>query len=893
MKKSTFPAQQNSATQERSSTNGNAKREPFPIVGIGASAGGLEAFRNVLAHLPEKTGMAYVFVQHLDPHHESTLREILSRATGIPVREIADGTLVERDHIYVIPANKELTIKEGTLHLRPRSSGRNQHRPVDVFFRSLAEDCGDRAIGVILSGTASDGTAGCQAIKAAGGITFAQHGLSARYDGMPRSAAESGSVDFVLPPENIAEELVRIGAHTYVRKPAKLAQDPIDAEQEAERERILEILRKNKSVDFAEYKQRTIQRRIERRMILNRVEKLADYRRLVEENPAEMEELYRDILIHMTGFFRDAKAFATLREKIFPEILERHRQDRAPIRIWVPGCSTGEEAYSMAIAITEYIWDESTKSAQPAGLMPIQIFATDVSDDALNRARAGVYPESALTDVSPNTLQRFFVKLDGGYQVGKFIRDICVFARQNIVRDPPFSRLDLISCRNVLIYLGPELQKRAVSALHYGLNPRGYLQLGRAENLAVFADHFELVDRESKIYQKKANAARLITYFTGVFSHETGNRGRSHRPTTAYSIDRELDHVLAGRFAPPSMVVNANMEVVQLRGKTGAYLQLPSGRPTFNLTKLAREGLAVDLQAALNKALQMNVAVKREGVTLRSGRDSREINLEVIPLPTEPDKEKLFAVVFQERAQEAPARLKGKRRQGKTSRKEAALVQENQRLLREVQELRKELDLAVEDHEATAEEFRTANEEVLSANEELQSANEELETAKEELQSNNEELMTLNDEQQARNTELLTTNNDLTNLLGNVNIPVVMVGDDLRIRRFTPPAQKLLNLAPTDIGRRLIDIRANVDVDDLETMVRTTMQGFATQERKVRDSSGAWHLMRIRPYKTWDQRIDGAVISFQDIDTLKRKLENTSVFADETAEKEVVRGTGD
>ena len=854
-----------------------ANRDIFPIVGIGASAGGFEAFNNVLAHLPEKTGMAFVFVQHLDPNHQSSLPELLTRATRIPITEVSDGAAVESNHIYVIPSNKEMTIREGTLRLSPRTLARGEHKPIDVFLRSLAEACGGRAVGVILSGTGSDGTAGCRAIKAAGGITIAQEGVTARYDRMPRSAVESGCVDFVLSPQGIAEELANIGAHPSIQRVATPSEDAGHKGLSEAVEKLFQIVRRAKGVDFLQYKQRTIQRRVQRRMILNRIEKLADYVKFAEENPNELDELYRDILIHTTGFFRDEKAFKALRKEIFPRLFERHAQDGTPIRIWVPGCATGEEAYSMAIAITEYIWAEASRRGDTSKLLPIQIFATDVSDEALERARAGVYPESALTNVAEETLQRFFMRLEGGYQVGKFIREICLFARQNIVRDPPFSRLDLIACRNVLIYLQPDLQRRVVSALHYGLNPRGYLMLGSSETIGVFGDHFDLVNRDTKIYQKRANAARLITYFTSVYSARKAGGEIIPRRVTGLAVEKELDRLLASRFAPASMVVSADLEVMQLRGKAGAYLQLPSGRPTFNLSKLAPEGLLRELQAALDKALAQNATARREGVSVGWGRNLRAVDLEVIPMQGEASKEKLFVVVFHEHA---AAIARSKRLSKKAGRKELSATRENLRLAREINQLRQHVNMLMEDHEQTAEEFRTANEEVLSANEELQSTNEELETAKEELQSNNQELITLNDELQARNMELLTANSDLMNLFGNTELPVVMVGSDLRIRRFTPASQRLLNLLPADIGRRLGQIHPNLDAGDLEKLAEEAVRGAATYEREVRDTSGVWYLMRVRPYKTWDQRIDGAVVSFQDIDNLKRTLQKTRAYAD-------------
>ena len=846
----------------------------FPIVGVGASAGGLEAFSALVSHLPESTSMAFVFVQHLDPSHSSGLVEILSRKTKVPVREVTDGLKVEPNRIYVIPANADMIIRDGTLLLSARTMARGQHRPIDNFLRSLADDRGDQSIGVILSGTASDGTAGAGAIKSVGGITFAQDEATAKYNSMPRNAIDSGCVDFVLSPGAIAAELTRIEKHPYVAR-IRRPDDALPIGSKSVLQTLFAMLRESKDVDFTHYKQTTLQRRIKRRMVLNHIEKIEDYVRFVKGSPSELDELYRDVLIHVTGFFRDPGAFEALRKTVFPHILGKPGSQ--PLRVWVPGCSTGEEAYSLAIALMEYIWSDTKTSG--FAISPIQIFATDISEDALDRARGGMYLESALVDVSPARLKRFFVQMDGGHQINKAIRDMCIFARQNVVKDPPFSNLDLISCRNLLIYLGPDLQKRVIPALHYGLKPNGYLMLGGAESLGSFSDHFMLIEKKYRIYQKKQTSARLITYFTGVdHSLRRGGDQRASRPSPpVLSVDKEVERVLVSRFVPASIVVNGEMEIVQFRGKTGDYLEPAAGQPTFSLSKMAREGLLVDLRAALEKAKRDNVSVRKERIPVQSNGSSRFVNLEVIPVASHDSRERYFVVVFQDAPKEAPAHHdKG----GKISRKDHGIARQNERLQREVQQLREQLKSLIEDHETTSEEFKTANEEVLSANEELQSTNEELETAKEELQSSNEELTTLNEELQTRNTELSMTNNDLVNLLGNVNIPVVMVTNDIRIRRFTPPAQKLLNLLSGDVGRRLGEIRTNIKVDNLEQVARETIESATVHEVEIQDNDGAWHVLRARPYKTWDNRIDGAVISFQDIDTLKRVVESTRAYAD-------------
>ena len=770
------------------------------------------------------------------------------------------------------------------LHLSRADSGRGQHRPIDSFLHSLAEDCGDRSIAVILSGTASDGTSGCLTVKSVGGITLAQDEATAKYSSMPRSAVEAGCIDFVLPPKGIAEELARIEKHPYVSRTPTRHGQLLGPAATPDISGLFSLLRDAKGVDFTHYKQSTLQRRIKRRMVLNRAQKLADYVRLVKRTPTELDELYRDILIHVTGFFRDSGAFEALRKEVFPALVQNRKPSSWPIRVWIPGCSTGEEAYSMAIALLEYLGPATAKPSPSATSRPVQIFATDVSEESLDRARAGIYSEAAVGDLAAARLKRFFTPVDKGYQINQFVRELCIFAKQNIAKDPPFSNLDLVSCRNLLIYLGPELQKRVIPTVHYALNPGGYLMLGGAESLGVFADHFTLLDKKYKIYRRKGTTSRLVSYFTGVdysLRRPAGAKSAKTPPPTL-GIEKEVEHVLADRFIPASIVLNSDMEIVQFRGKTGPYLEPATGHPTFSLAKMAREGLLIDLRAALHTAKKENVSVRKEGVSIQSNGGTREINFEVIPVQGESTRDRFYVVVFQDVPK--PAKVPAPHSASAAPGKETPLAQQNQRLTREIKQLHTQMQALIEEHETTLEEFKTANEEVLSSNEELQSTNEELETAKEELQSSNEELTTVNEELNNRNVELSTANNDLLNLLGNVNIPVVIVGSDARIRRFTPAAEKLLNLLPNDVGRRLGQVRANMELDNLEQVARQTIETASLQEAEVRDTSGAWYLMRARPYKTSENKIEGAVISFQDIDALKRLLEQTRAYADTLVE---------
>jgi two-component system CheB/CheR fusion protein len=631
-----------------------------------------------------------------------------------------------------------------------------------------------------------------------------------------------------------------------------------------------------------------LQRRVKRRLVLHHLSNIKEYLKFIKQNPRELEELYKDILIHVTGFFRDAAAFEALQQQVFPHLFQARKKsaEELPIRIWIPGCSTGEEVYSIAMVLLEYMWEHGRGSvAGTIAAKPIQIFATDISDAALDRARVGLYTESAMSEVSLERRKRFFVALDGGYQVNKPIREMCIFARQNVAKDPPFSNVDLISCRNLLIYLGPALQKRVIPTLHYALKPGGYLLLGGSESLGAFSDHFTLIDKKVRIYQKKHTSTRLITYFTGP-EYSLRRTGAAQRPRDVQStenIEKEVERALVNRYVPASIVVNDEMEIVQFRGRTGAYLEPATGHPTFSLSKMAREGLMIDLRAALGKARQENVVVRKEGVQVKSDGHLREVNLEVIPVRGQESNQQFYVVVFQDAGRDGDG---GGKKTGASKRtaRELPVARITERLNRELVQLREQLQSLIEEHDMTTEEFKTANEEVLSANEELQSTNEELETAKEELQSTNEELTTVNEELQNRNIELGTANSDLVNLLANVNIAVVMVGNDLRVRRFTAPAQKLMNLIAADRGRRLTEIRSNIEIEDIDRVVQSTIDKAILQEREVQDREGHWHMMRVRPYKAGDNKVDGAVISFQDIDVFKRSVDQSRALTDNLVE---------
>jgi two-component system CheB/CheR fusion protein len=616
----------------------------FPIVGIGASAGGLEAFTQLLKALPTDTGMGFVVVQHLAPKHESVLTEILSRATKMHVTEVRDGMLVEPDHLYVIPPDTNMAILHGRLNLMPRIKVEGQHMPIDYFMRALAQDQGVSAIGVILSGTASDGAQGLAAIKGEGGITFAQDPQSAKYDGMPRSAIAAGVVDFILPPEGIAQELAEISRHPYVAPrvvkppPAQLPEDALY--------KIFIMLRSAFGVDFTYYKHTTIRRRIMRRMVLHKIEGLDKYIKFLQSNPAELNALYQDVLITVTNFFRDAEEFEALKKQTFPNIIKNRAPD-APIRVWVPGCSTGEEAYSIAISWVEFLTEAATST-------PIQIFATDVNDKAIERARVGVYPESIATDVSPERLRRFFVKVDGGYQINKSVRDMCIFARQDVTKDPPFSKMDLISCRNVLIYLGPVLQKRVIPLFHYALSASGFLLLGTSETIGAFSDLFTLIDKKHKIYAKKPTATRpTVDFVTRDYGAEKGDTGRGiGKPSEVeyggFDIRRETDRIILNKYSPAGITINENLEILQFRGHTGPYLEPVPGVASLNLLKMVREDLAHDVRAAIQEAKKKGASVRKEGLRFRRNGEIRLVNLDVMLITPPLSKDRFFLLLFEE-----------------------------------------------------------------------------------------------------------------------------------------------------------------------------------------------------------------------------------------------------
>jgi two-component system, chemotaxis family, CheB/CheR fusion protein len=842
-----------------------------PIVGVGASAGGLEAFTQLLKHLSTDTGMAFVLIQHLDPHHASLLTELLAKATSMPVTEVRDGMDVIPDRVYIIPPNTEMVLVENSLRLFPRDKIHGRYLPIDRFFQSLAIHRQHRAIAVVLSGSDADGALGLAAVKEAGGITLAQDRASAKFGGMPQQAIATGCVDFVLPPEEIAAELTKISRHEYT---VQLPLSPVPAVVAANEDilaKIFSLLKRQKGVDFTGYKPATLKRRIARRMALYNLANCEDYFHYLQHNPKELDELDRDLLINVTSFFRDPATFNVLTTKVFPAILDQ-KVSGLKIRIWVAGCSTGQEAYSIAICLLEYLSERQIQ-------IPIQIFATDISESSIDRARTGIYKLGMMAGVSPERLRRFFVEIEGGYQICKSVRELCIFARQNLIADPPFSQLDLISCRNVLIYLGAQLQKQLIPTFHYALKPHRFLMLGSSESTGDFADLFTSMDKKSKIYLR--SLSQKSTYLRFNSSNSAPEQVKPTMPIDDDLNDLDLhqtaDRLVLDRYAPVGVAIDSEMNIVQFRGQTGTYLEPATGTPSFNLFKMAKPELLVALRSVIHRSKQQHEIIRQQGIQVKTADGVKTIEIEVIPFKIGVDHKQHFLVLFQESAMLLPSKRTNDKipattptnpRRGQKN-KQTEIDRENTCLNQELATTREYLQAIITEQEFTNQALQVANEEILSSNEELQSTNEELETSQEELQATNEELRTINEELINRNLELGQLNNDLQNLLSSINIPILMLDGELRIRRFTNLAQPIFNLILADLGRPFSDIQPNIAIPDLGLSIRATIDTLTTTEQEVQDRTGRWYSLRIRPYRTTDNRIDGVVIGLIDIDSLK------------------------
>ncbi len=862
------------------------EKKRIPIAGIGSSAGGLEALGKMFQHMPTDSGVGFVLIQHLDPSHKSSMAELLRRYTDMEVLEIEDGMQVEPNKLYVTPPNKNVGIINGILHLAVPKEPHGLRRPIDFFFQSLADDMEDHSIGVILSGFGSDGTIGIRAIKSLGGMVIAQDPDSAVSGSMPSSAIDTDLVDYIAPPEKIPQNLT-----TYIKRLGKRPPKRIigkDEESLSSLQKILILIRNRTGHDFSLYKESTINRRIARRMNVHQLDKVSDYLKYIQKNSKEINVLFKELLINVTSFFRDLDAFKAFQKYLTSEVLDK-KMDGERVRIWIPGCSTGEEVYSIAMIIQEYI-DISGKHLE------VQLFGTDIDEDAINIARSATYPSTIVTDVSSERLHKFFTKKGDGYRVKKSIREMAIFAPHDVLINPPFSKLDSISCRNVLIYMNKDAQKKMLSAFNYALKSGGILFLGPSESISNFVESFTTMDNKWKIYKSKKTDhapagdfvrfpyAKLPQDYTTVEDLEI--IGKSDQ-----NIAKNVERMLIEKYAPPTVIVNSEGRIIFIHGRVGKYLEPAEGVANLSITDMAREGIKFELNSAINEAVLKNKEVEYQNLDVKTNGDYQTINLSVRPILKPKLMESLLMVTFED----IELSKKEKEKLPETTPKKDRRIRELEEELRVTKE---RLHTTIEELETSNEELKSANEELQSMNEELQSTNEELETSKEELQSLNEELLTVNTELQNKVDQLSEVNDDMNNLLNSIEIPTIFVDKDIKIKRFTKETTKLINLIPSDVGRPLEDIVSNVEYDNLIKDIKEVMDRVIYKEEEVRTKDGRWYLVRIIPYKTLDNIIDGAVITFTDITEQKEvqkladQLEYVKSIVDTVREPLVVLDDG-
>ncbi len=828
-------------------------REPVTVVGIGASAGGLEALEQFLGQVPEGTGLAFVVVQHLDPDRKGAMPELLQRVTAMRVAQVKDRTRVLPGCVYVIPPNKDLSILGGVLHLLEPLSPRGLRLPVDLFLRALADDQRERSVGVILSGMGTDGTLGVTRIKEQGGLVLVQDPESAKFDSMPRSAIGTGLVDVVAPAAELPRRLLEVLRR--VARPQLTGSLP-EPHAHAALEKAVIVLRARFGHDFSQYKKSTLQRRVERRMALHQIEKVATYLRYLQENPQEQELLFNELLIGVTSFFRDPAAWARLRDKALPALISE-RPGGGVLRAWVAGCSTGEEAYSLAM-----VFKEALAKARPHARFSLQIFATDLDRNAVEVARRGVYPTNITADVSPERLRRFFVRGEGGgHQVAREIREMVTLAPHDIIKDAPFTRLDLLLCRNLLIYLEAELQRRLVPLFHYSLRPGGLLFLGSSETVGVQNGLFEVLDAKLRIYRRKETSARpgQVEFPTALLSHGFGRSPAAvEQAKPVADLQALVDGLVLRQFSPAAVLATEGGELLYFSGRTGKYLEPPAGKANWNLFAMAGEGLLPGLRAAFKRAARQKRAVTARGLAVQQDGHSRGVDVTVVRVKEPESLRGTFLVVFHDLPTPAGA---GPAKRGRAADGRRLHADLN----REIRGLQQELQSTREDMQSSQEELRSANEELQSTNEELQSTNEELTTSKEEMQSMNEELQTVNGELQAKVDELSRTNNDMKNLLDSTDIATLFLDGALRVRRFTAQTTRLMKLIPGDVGRPVTDLASDLLYPGLGEDVREVLRTLAFREKEITTADGRWYSARIMPYRTLQDVIDGVVMTFTEI----------------------------
>jgi two-component system CheB/CheR fusion protein len=822
------------------------EESPLLIVGIGASAGAIDALSAFFEDMPATPGVAFIVVIHLSPDHSSTLPELLARHTVLPAAHAEDGQAIEAGHIYVIPPNTELAVMNGKLHLMPRSDQR-PWLPIDRFLRTLAADAQDRAVGIVLSGTGTDGALGLQEIKAELGLALAQDPSSAAFPSMPQAAIDQGVVDYNAPPKGLATELLEYVRHFSRRRSN---QEQIDTDFQKQLSKIFVILRQQVGHDFSAYKESTVQRRLKRRLDVHKITDLGEYVRFLQGSPREVDLLFRDLIIGVTGFFRESEAFEALRQAVLPELVKgRNRDD--PIRVWVPGCASGEEAYSIAMTIREFLDDRGLS-------VPVNIFATDIDEEAIDRGRRGVFPAGAIADIGEERAKRFFTRSGDTLEIAQSVRNMLVFSVQDVIRDPPFTRVDVLSCRNLMIYLKPEIQQRVVSLFHYSLKPSGFLLLGSSETIGNAPELFTKEPVDARLY--RSNPGDISTYVRAAMEFPGGRAtrdesGRSfqNRRTPAHT-ERLLQRYLLRRHTPTTVFVNRKREIVYIHGRTGRYFELATGVARMDVTDMARGAISLPLSQALREAFRDDQVKSRTGIRFEEDGEATIVHLTVEPVREDEEGPDVFAVVLTE---EPLAEAAGERADGSEVEEDSERVRQ---LESELKATRERLQTTVEELETTNEELKSSLEEYQSTNEELQSSNEELESSKEEMQSLNEELTTVNNELQTKNEELARSNAEMRNFLDSLDIPILFVDNHLRVKRFTEPLTDLISLIDSDINRHIGQLNHELDydefIDDMDEVVRRARQ----KERMIQTKSGDRYLVRMSPYKNAENVLEGVLV---------------------------------